>query len=271
MPQNDPEPKRLTGERLDFVRGNRHEHPKKLAKALGVPVRHVERALRDLGDADALRRARIRRGGLGLVLTAALGGAGYATHLMMAARDKTTAAEEARRREAAAREAERRIYEVLDRRERGHDREVAKELRNDDEAVRLAAIRYLFTAGSGSELRSALDHIADVSSRVRLATIQLAGEQRSPSVAEALLTVATSREQGFAERALALEGLKRQEPRQVQLCAARLVPVCSDPNPTLRRATHEVLAMAFPAARVQLSPDPVALRASWQAVVEVRH
>src|SRR5205085_1206721 len=48
----------LTDERLAYIRDDRQGHPKKLARALGISVPHVDRALRDLGDEDTLRRAR---------------------------------------------------------------------------------------------------------------------------------------------------------------------------------------------------------------------
>jgi len=272
MPGNDPEPKRLTGERLEFVRERARsgQQPKKIAKALEVPVRLVERALRELGDKDALRRARIRLVLMGLLALGAFVASGYGIHLMMARAERARADEDAKRREAQNRAIEDRIYQVLDKREPGHDDEVAAHLESDDEAIRLGSVRYLLLVGRDARFRAALDHVFDRVQRIRLATIQLAAKRPSAEVDEVLAAAAARPELELAERILALDALKERPPSALLAVSAKVLEVVADRQEGLRRAAHELLARAFPRAAVTWSPDGPALQAAWRSVLMVR-
>src|SRR5579872_6562257 len=111
----------LPQDKVDFIRANRAESPKKLARALGVAVRHVDRVLKQLGDRDALRRYRRRlvlKGVLGFALFAA---AGYGAKRWIEDRRRKFDLEDARQREKEARKAEQGIYRFLDKHEPGHE------------------------------------------------------------------------------------------------------------------------------------------------------
>jgi hypothetical protein len=263
---------RLTPEQLDFIAKNRHEPPKKLARELGVSVRHVDRALRDLGDKAARRRTRLRNATASALALVAVSVTGYLTKSWFDSRQRGTAKEEAKQRALIARATEHTIYDELDRREKGHDDDVAKQLSNEDEAVRLAAIRYLLTSGSGARLATALEHVKDPAQRVRLATIQMAADSpASAAVDETLLGVASDKAAGLPERTMALSGLRKRPVARVRPLGPRLLDLLGEPLEPLRRGAHDVLASAFPEARLSYLPDPARLRAVWQDVVEVRH
>jgi hypothetical protein len=271
MAQSTPEPRRLSEERLQFIRENRQEPPKKLAKALGVRLKLVEQALCEIGDEDALKRARRRRIARILVALLFLLGVGYKGYRLHEASDHARAEQDAKAREAANRATEKRIYEFLDRREAGHDEEIAQHLTSDDEALRLAATRYVLVVGTGAQLDAALEHVYDKSPRVRLATIQLASKRPCRAVDQVLADVASRPGLDLGERSLALEGLKSRPQRTLLDLASRIYDVLGDPNPTLSRAAHDLLARAFPNAGVPWSADPSVLRSSWRAVFEVLH
>jgi hypothetical protein len=263
---------RLPQDKVDFIRANRSEPPKKLAQALEVPVRHVNRVLRELGDRDAIRSARRRlvlRTVLGLALLVA---AGYGVKRWLEDRGRKLGLEDARQKEQEARKAEQGIYQLLDKHEAGHDDEVAKKLLHEDEAVRLASVRYLLTQGRGTQLFNALQHVSDPSRRVRLATIQMAADVPAASVDDVFLNVAADKTRDLAERKMAFAGLKKRPIARLRpVIGPKLLELLSEPQPALRKDAHDVLALAFPEAKVAYSEDALALRTGWQNWLEVRH
>jgi hypothetical protein len=262
----------LAREKIDFICANRSEPPKKLAQALDVPLKQVERVLKQLGDRDALRRARrqlVLRVVLGLLLLVA---AGYGMKRWIEDRRHRFDLEDARQKEEEAKKTQQGIYQLLDKHEPGHDDEVAKSLLHEDPAVRLAAVRYLLAHGRGTALFNALQHVSDPSQRVRLATLQMAVDVPAASVDDLLLSVAADKTRELAERTLALEGLKKRPIARLRpVLGSKLLDLLSEPQTVIRRDAHDVLALAFPEAKVGYSEDVLALRLSWQSFLEVRH
>jgi hypothetical protein len=262
----------LSQEKIEFIRSKRGEPPKQLARALDVPLRQVERVLKQLGDREAIRRSRRRlvlKTALGVALVAA---AGYGVKRFVEDRQRKFDLEDARQKEQQARKTEQGIYQFLDKHEPGHDDEVAKELLNESDAVRLASVRYLLAHGRGTQLFNALQHVSDPSPRVRLATLQMAADVPAASVDDVFLNVAADKTRELSERTMALSGLKKRPIARLRpVLGTKLLDVLSEQQTVLRRDAHDVLALAFPEAKVAYSEDAFALRIAWQSFLEVRH
>ena len=140
-------------------------------RALGASAGAVRRAERELDVGRARLRRRTRRLAWGAFLVAALAsGGGWAASSHADRVEAERRQEEARARQAAA-EVERSLYAALDARQTGEVEPAWRHLRDPDEGVRLAALRYLTrSAPCAPALLGALE---DASERVRRAAIQL--------------------------------------------------------------------------------------------------
>lgn len=248
----------------DFLFANPAASRKDVMRACGCSARAVRRAQDQLAlEAGGRGQVRILRalggfagliGILGLLWAGTRGAAPAPPEAEPAAVD------------ARARAAEAAIYSALNLRDGSRVAEFARHLESPDDALRLAALRYLTAADAESHLERLLPLVDDRSSRVRIAALQSLGgsvgltpptEQR---LGERLVEVLLASERPASERLVAAQGLRRLRPLEPR----RLLPALSDAR--LAAPVSEVLRQ-WTGKQVQ-TRDPSRLPAAWRAALE---
>lgn len=249
-----------------------HSHPDadraSIMRALGVSARLVARAEARLDDASFARRHRTRKTfavaagafsvlALGLVMWVRRGGDQPGAQVS---------------RDPSSTRTEQSLYAALDARDPAHVAIAAGQLQSEDEAVRLAALRYLMSMGVREP--GALRLLNDGSSRVRLAALQYlaAGPPGLPGVSERAVSMALDDQRELAERLLAMDLVEREvngvDSRDV---ARRLIPLVSDTRGALRIRGERLLERLLggrPAELTNPTPDSQQRINAWRRLAQ---
>jgi hypothetical protein len=252
---------------VEYLAANPSASRQEVMKACAASAKLVRQAEEtiELGRASRRRRRWLTLLALGAALLLVGGAYVWA--------ERSREAEDARRRQEEARVAakadadKRSIYEALD----GDDPRLVEEsltrLEAKDEALRVAALRYLAKIGDPRHTERLLLRVDDPSSRVRLVAIQAAGNLPGSAAQDALVSVASSAERPVNERMLALDSLKGLRGAGSLALARRLVPLVGDPSVVVRTRTASALQRLTGKQLERRVEDPQGAQAAWRGLL----
>lgn len=253
------------------MRAEPDANTKRIAREVGLSHRSARRLLRQL-EADGVVRPRLRDLRKSPAVWACLAvvcGAlvTWATIGRPAAPPPPPARQPARSAEEQAKE--KALYQARARRDPALLDQALVDLGGEDEATRLAAVRYLAAVGASGHVEALRPLLADRSEQVRLATIQLLGQTTtSVDLRPDLARILASSDRPLSERLTAAGSLRQH----VRLVAATdpvpplLLPALLDERTVVRDRTVELLA-ALTGKLVPAATTPAALHAAWTAAL----
>lgn len=247
---------------VEYLRAHPGTSRAEAMRALQVSARLVARAEARLDD-QAFARGRQRRRYLGLGFALAAGGALAWSWSLVG--ERSPAGLPVRSQESVA--AERSLYAALDQRSSAHVTEATKHLGSDDEALRMAALRYL--TGVGAKETRLVAMLDDPSERVRRAAIQLLGAAsvELPGLTERAFVLVLDERREVAERLLGLDLLERRIPRWTSTDLERVLPLVADAQAGLRERAEALLAQAVGRSPPASEVAPEERLRAWSALL----
>ena len=251
---------------LARLRADPDASAKRIAGEVGISSRAARRLVAQL-EAEGVRRSRLKvRAGLSGGLVGALAIVGY----LLAPGDAPSAPPAVVALSSEVKAKERELYAALDTKDPARVAEAKEELANPQEAVRLAALRYLAALSSSDHAKELVPLFEDPSDRVRTVALRLVGGAPGAEVEAALVRVLLRRDRALAERLLAVSCLRERAPSEH--LAAEVLPVLLDGSQILRKETAQLLAQL---TREQVdvgagaATDPEVLHAAWREALGI--
>ncbi len=253
---------------VDYLAANPGASRQEVMKACAASAKTVQ-----LAEEAIQRRRASRRRHRGLALLALGAGLLLAGGVYLWVESNREAEEAERRQEealvAAKVEANKRsIYEALDSSDPRLVEESLERLGDKDEALRVAALRYLAKIGDPQDTDRLLLLVDDTSSRVRLVAIQAAGDLPGPAAQDALIAVASSADRPVNERMLALDSLKGPRGAGSLALARRLIPLVGDPSVVVRTRAASALRRLTGKKLKRRLENPQDSQAAWRSLLE---
>lgn len=247
------------------VRADPRVNTKRLAKELGLSGRAARRLVAELEAEGVVRTRRGRWAALAAVVV--LGGALAAWALRPDEDPATRLPGQAPARRPAAVALETDLYKASDAQDLSRVDDARRQLDDEDEPLRLAALRYLVQAKATAHTAAILARVDDPSERVRLVALQLVGQLPGDAVDQRLADVILDSKRPPAERSLATSSLSQRKVAGAAQVAQRLLPALLDASATVRDETSRLLAK-LTARSVAVGPEDASrLHAAWQAVL----